>query len=144
MDNNDRFIEIGKRKAIIKQLQSEVDTYEKENRLTFSNDVKNFFLSKGYEFDDTDRYKNKFINLRQVDERNTFGPYHTPMYYIAGKNKLIVRFEWHLKKYCNRSSTYWYTEKKTLNDFYEKSLKKVIIVPLTVERRNKLNKLKTS
>lgn len=144
MNNNERFVEIGKNKAIIKKLQSEVNAYEKENLLTFEDDVKNFFLVKGYEFDTADRYKNKFINLREVDDKNTFKPYSKPYYYITGKNKLIIRFEWSLKKNSNVSKIYWYPEKRTLEDFYEKRLKKVLILPLTVERKNKLKKLKTS
>jgi hypothetical protein len=142
MDNNERFIEIGKRKEIIKQLQSEVDAYEKENKLTFKDDVRKFFLDKGYEFNSDDRYKNEFINLRQVDDKSTFRR-TLPCYYIAGKNDLIIRFEWWLLKNGNRSTVYWYPEKKTLENFYEKSLKKVLILPLSVERRDKLKKLRS-
>ena len=118
--DREKFILVAKNKAIIKQLQAEVDEHEKELRKTFSSDVKQFFLSKGFEFkqiEDKYRnpdYKNTFINLRQIDDKSTFTNYRgEPKYYIAGKNNLIVRFEWSLKKNSGSSQIYWYPEKQT-------------------------------
>lgn len=144
---NDKFIEISKKKAIIKQLQNEVDEVEKELRKTFSSDVKSFFLLKGFEFkhaEDKYRnldYENIFINLRQIDEKSTFRKNYEPSYYIAGKNNLIVRFEWYLNKNSSSSQIYWYPEKQSLEDFYNRRLKKTLILPIKVERKNKLNKI---
>lgn len=144
MNNEERFIEIAKNKAIIKQLQSEVDKNEEENRKTFSDDVKNFFISMGYEIEPGDKYhsnKYKFLNLRQIDENSTFNPGREPIYYIAGKNGLIVRFEWKLIKNGGSSQIYWYPEKQTLEDFYKRRLKKVIVLPIKAERKLKILKL---
>ena len=40
MDNNERFIEVGKMKAVIAQLQSEVDAHELEIKKTFRDDAR--------------------------------------------------------------------------------------------------------
>jgi len=145
--DREKFILIAKNKAIINQLQAEVDEHENELRKTFASDVKQFFLSKGFEFKQIeDKYRNPdyeniFINLRQIDDKSTFKSYSEPKYYIAGKNNLIVRFEWSLKKNSGSSQIYWYPEKQTLDDFYERRLKKTLILPIKVERKNKLSKL---
>lgn len=144
MNNEERFIEIAKNKAIIKQLQSEVDNNEDEIRKTFSDDVKNFFISMGYEIESGDRYhrdKQKFLNLRQIDDNSIFNPGREPVYYIAGKNSLIVRFEWKLMKNGGSSQVYWYPEKQTLENFYKRRLKKVIVLPIKAERKLKILKL---
>ena len=146
--DREKFILVAKNKAIIKQLQAEVDENENELRKTFASDVKQFFLSKGFEFkhiEDKYRnpdYENVFINLRQIDDKSTFTSYRgEPKYYIAGKNNLIVRFEWSLKKNSGNSQIYWYPEKQTLDDFFERRLKKTLILPIKIERKNKLSKL---
>ena len=88
------------------------------------------------------RNENNFINLREIDKRSTFRVGREPKYYISGKNHLTIRFEWHLKCNSSVSQVYWYPEKQTLEDFYNRRLKKTLILPLKVERKNKLEKLK--
>jgi len=144
--NEEKFVEIARKKAIIKQLQGENAEQEKEIRKTFNEDVKKFFLSKGYEFEEVSSSyrgeKNKFKDLRQLNENNTFKETFEPCYYIAGKNKLTIRFEWSLVKNFNRTQTYWYPEKQTLEDFYNRRLKKVLVLPIKVERNLKLKKIR--
>lgn len=139
----EKFIEIAKKKSIITQLQNEIYDVENELIKTFAEEVKNFFLSKDYELvsNQKNSYNMIFLNLRQVDEKNTFYNGSEPRYYIAGNNSLIVRFEWHLIKNSGRSQIYWYPEKQTLDDFYNRRLKKVLILPIKVERKNKLNNI---
>lgn len=142
MDNS-KFVEAEIKKQTIKKLEEEINEIETKLRKTFADDVLNFFISKGYTVN-KGRYEPlrfHFDNLRQIDEKNTFEQYSTPEYYIAGKNKLVVRFEWHLKKNISLSQIYWYPAKQTLDDFYNRRLKKVLILPITVERKNKLEKL---
>lgn len=143
MDNSERFIEVAKHKAIIKQLQSEVDAHETEIKKTFADDVKLFFISKGYEFETSknNHYEQRFLDLRQINDKNTFRRGREPKYYIAGKNNLIVRFEWSLSKNSGGSQIYWYPEKQTLEDFYNRRLKKTLILPIKIERRNKIKNL---
>ena len=50
--NEEKFIEIAGKKVIIKKLQEEVKEVETELKKTFEADVKNFFISKGYEFEE--------------------------------------------------------------------------------------------
>jgi hypothetical protein len=145
--DNEKFIEVAGKKAIIKKLSDEVKIIEDKLRLTFGEDVKNFFILKGYEFEDRNKksyYSNteRFKNLRQVNEKNIFTPGYEPVYTIAGKNRLVIRFEWRLKKNSSYTSIYWYPEKQTLDDFYKRRLKKYLILPIVVERKNKLNKIK--
>ena len=139
MINSERFIEVAKKKGIIEQLQKEVNKIEIEIRETFADDVRKFFLSKGYEIEDSRYGEKKFINLRYLDENSTFD--REPIYKIAGQNKLIVRFEWRRKKNISMSQIYWYPEKQTLEEFYNRRLKKTLILPIRIERRNKLNKI---
>jgi hypothetical protein len=145
MRNEELFVEIAKKKVIINQLQNEVNISEKEIKTTFYSDVYEFFISKGYEFEE--KVKNdysgfhRFKEPRQKDEKSTFNSSGKPRYKI-GKTGLIVRFEWHLEKNSNWTSVYWYPEKQTLEEFYNKRLKKTLVLPIKIERKNKLDNIK--
>ena len=101
-----------------------------------------FFLSKGYELVNSSKYTTKdkkFLNLRQLNKQNIFDPGCEPKFAIAGRNNLIVRFEWSLVKNTCSTQIYWYPWKQTLEDFFNRRLKKVLILSIKVERKNKLN-----
>lgn len=146
--NEVEFQELAKKKATIKQLQEEINKTEKILQQTFLPDVEKFFLDKGYDIIDRPKTTFHYVkgtkifnNVRQIDEKSTFKPGYEPCYIPAGKNKLVIKFEWWLQKNYNISSIYWYPEKQTLEDFYKKRLKKYIKLPIKKERQLKINKL---
>lgn len=143
MIEQEKFIEVAKKKAIIKQLENEVSSIEQELKRTFSSDVMSFFISKGYELEKLATYRSdlRFKNLRQINEKSTFTNGYEPTYKIAGKNYLTVKFQWKLSKNSTHSQIYWYPEKQTLEDFYKRRLKKTLVLPIKVERKNKLTKI---
>jgi hypothetical protein len=150
MRDEDKFVELVEKKKVINKLQSEVDAIETEMRKTFSEDVFQFFLDKGYEFEEVKSHYSstrlKFKILRQVDKKSTFKQGYEPSYVIDGKNKLIVRFEWWLQKNgtSEYTSMYWYPEKQTLDTFYNKRLKKYVKLSLKTERKQKIEKLNSN
>lgn len=143
MKYEDEFVELGKKKEIIKKLTKEINDAENMIRPTFMADVIDFFISKGYKLESKSRYNNnyKFADVRQISEATTFDERYTPEFMVSGSNGLVIKFTWKLKKNYNESKVYWYPEKQTLEDFYNRRLKKTILLPIAVERKNKLNKL---
>lgn len=143
MRYENEFVEIGKKKEIIRQLTKEVNDAENMIRPTFMADVVDFFISKGYKLEARNKYNNsyKFADVRQVNESNIFDDRYSPEFMLSGRNNLVIKFTWKLKKNWNESKVYWYPEKQTLEDFYNRRLKKTILLPIAVERKNKLNKL---
>lgn len=146
--NELKFKELAIKKSTIKQLQKEINETEEILRKTFLTDVENFFIQKGYDIQDIQKTNFHYLkgtkifkNLRQIDENNTFKQSYEPCYIPAGKNKLIIKFEWWLQKNNNITSIYWYPEKQTLEDFYQRRLKKYLKLPIKKERQLKINKL---
>lgn len=139
----DEFVELGKKKEIIRQLTKEINDIENKIRPTFMSDVVDFFVNKGYKVELKGRYGSvyRFTDVRQVNDNNTFDDRYSPEFMLSGRNNLVIKFTWKLKKNWNSSKVYWYPEKQTLDDFYNRRLKKTILLPITVERKNKLNKL---
>lgn len=142
MRYENEFVELANKKAIIKQLSKEVDALESMIKPTFMADVIEFFVSKGYKLERKSRYGEtyQFVDIRQINENNTFDR-TTPQLMLSGRNCLTIKFQWKLKKNHNMTQLYWYPEKQTLADFYNRRLKKVLILPIKAERNEKLKKI---
>lgn len=121
----------------IKNKRDKIKAIENLIRPDFEKNVINFFKEKGFDFK---AFDNKYdpINRYRLEGRL----YSTNFILIgtevsSGKNVTFVpqfnivpwdftiRFEWHKAKNQSRTQVYWHPEEMSLEDFYNKKLKKV-------------------
>jgi hypothetical protein len=124
----------------IKSMQNEIAVIEKDVRINFEENVLNFFKDKGFEFEKvkvntygfpepTKDYQLKndirpaFAHEFGVNKEGKYS-YYPPTFRINAWD-FIIRFDWWKSGNRYETKVYWHPDQITLEDFYNKKLKKV-------------------
>lgn len=124
--------------------RSKINEMEKYIHTVFADEILKFFIEKGIEFEELksgytenvrrfqpvkkDSEKFGFQGYSHGDpELKTFSKCYFPVYYIK-RNTLLVYFNWWKLPNLNMTVVWWNPEKETLEEFYERKLKKVLIL----------------
>jgi hypothetical protein len=126
--------------ARIKSMKDEIAVIEKDVRIDFEINVLNFFYDKGFEFEKLKRetygFPEPFIDYElknniQPAFAHDFGvpfkekkyTYYPPCFRINA-GVFTVKFKWWKETNTNWTDVYWHPDQITLEEFYEKKLKR--------------------
>ena len=124
--------------AVIKSKRNDIEVFEGEIRPHFEKIVINFFKEKGFDFK---AFDNKYdpINRYRLPGRES-SPNFKKVGYMSNELKKVVtfvpqfnivpweftiKFEWQKATNQNVTKVYWHPEEMSLEEFYNKKLKKV-------------------
>lgn len=125
--------------AYIKSMKDEISVIEKDIRINFEKNILNFFKDKGYLFErisdktspvhyytTTKKESEHFcqINDRAGDNSTYEKEYFLPFFRVLSWD-FNVRFSWWKSTNQHETQVYWHPDEMSLEEFYEKKLKKV-------------------
>jgi hypothetical protein len=135
-----KYAELKRKKMIIEQFQVGINLCENDIKTIvsdiFNNDLREFLLSKGYELENAGFPCQKIIirNLRKELFRQV-------PYFALSETGQTIKFFWWYDNY-HSNSIYWRPSEMSLDNFYNRKLKKILLLPIKVERKNKINQIK--
>ena len=122
--------------SYIKSMKDEIAIIKIDVQINFEKNVLNFFKNKGFQFEkcEAETYgypptfqdyelKNKVRPAFAHDFGNNIYTYYPPTFRINGWN-FVVRFDSWKDTNTNWTKVYWHPDEITLEEFYEKKLKK--------------------
>jgi hypothetical protein len=128
--------------------RTEIEEMEKYIHTVFADEILKFFTEKGIQFKEVTsgygEYMRCFTTVKRDSEvfghksyqaapanvtpvLKTFTKCNFPTYYVK-QNSLIVYFSWQKVKNLKYTELWWNPEKETLEEFYNRKLKKVLIL----------------